>query len=71
MWKEQVPNRSSCLIHLMKKRKMALVKVVFFFDEVHAYEKDTIINIKRSGLGKVAHPRTFYIGTDGYVREGF
>lgn len=42
-----------------------------FFDEVHAYEKDTIINIKRSGLGKVAHPRTFYIGTDGYVREGF
>ncbi|PNZ31276.1 putative phage terminase, large subunit [Staphylococcus petrasii] len=42
-----------------------------FFDEVHAYEKDSIINIKRSGLGKVAHPRTFYIGTDGYVREGF
>ncbi|MFR6532021.1 MAG: terminase TerL endonuclease subunit [Staphylococcus simulans] len=42
-----------------------------FFDEIHAYEKDTIINIKRSGLGKVAHPRTFYIGTDGYVREGF
>ena len=33
--------------------------------------KDSIINIKRSGLGKVAHPRTFYIGTDGYVREGF
>ncbi|EGQ3041186.1 terminase TerL endonuclease subunit [Staphylococcus pseudintermedius] len=42
-----------------------------FFDEIHAYEKDTIINVKRSGLGKVAHPRTFYIGTDGHVREGF
>lgn len=42
-----------------------------FFDEIHGYEKDSVINIKRSGLGKVAHPRTFYIGTDGYVREGF
>lgn len=42
-----------------------------FFDEIHVYETDKIINVKRSGLGKVAHPRTFYIGTDGYVREGF
>ena len=53
-----------------EKRKMALVKVVFSLTKF-MLTKNTIINIKRSGLGKVAHPRTFYIGTDGYVREGF
>ena len=38
MWKEQVPNRSSCLIHLMKTKDGAREGCIFF-DEVHAYEK--------------------------------
>ncbi|MGL4008878.1 terminase TerL endonuclease subunit [Staphylococcus nepalensis] len=41
------------------------------FDEVHQYEDAQIVNVKRGGLGKVAHGRTIYIGTDGNVREGF
>ncbi|WP_217971485.1 terminase TerL endonuclease subunit [Staphylococcus xylosus] len=41
------------------------------FDEVHEYENSDIVNVKRGGLGKVPHGRTFYIGTDGHVREGF
>lgn len=41
------------------------------FDEVHRYENADMVNVKRSGLGKVLHDRTFYIGTDGFVREGF
>lgn len=54
-----------------EKTKDSAREGCIFFDEIHGYQKDTIVNIKRSGLGKVAHPRTFYIGTDGYVREGF
>lgn len=41
------------------------------FDEVHQYEDAAIVNVKRGGLGKVEHGRTFYIGTDGDVRDGF
>lgn len=41
------------------------------FDEVHIYENADMVNVKRGGLGKVIHDRTFYIGTDGFVREGF
>lgn len=41
------------------------------FDEIHIYEDSKIVDVKRGGLGKVPHGRTFYIGTDGHVREGF
>lgn len=41
------------------------------FDEIHGFENSNIVDIQRSGLGKIAHPRTFYNGTNGYVREGF
>lgn len=41
------------------------------FDEVHIYENSDMVNVKRGGLGKVLHDRTFYIGTDGFTREGF
>ncbi|MEN3088232.1 MAG: terminase TerL endonuclease subunit [Staphylococcus pseudoxylosus] len=54
-----------------EKTKDSAREGCIFFDEIHGYEKDTVVNVKRSGLGKVPHPRTFYIGTDGYVREGF
>ena len=40
------------------------------FDEVHEYQNNEIINVLRSGLGKVQPPRTFYISTNGYVRDG-
>ena len=41
------------------------------FDETHMFENSDIVDIQRSGLGKIQHPRTFYNGTNGHVREGF
>lgn len=41
------------------------------FDEIAIYADSDMVNVKRGGLGKVPHDRTFYISTDGYVREGF
>ena len=41
------------------------------FDEVHQFENQKIVDVFTSGLGKVPNSRIFYIGTDGYVREGF
>lgn len=41
------------------------------FDEIHIYESARVVRTMRGGLGKVQHPREIYIGTDGYVREGF
>lgn len=42
-----------------------------FFDEIHQFEDDKAVRVQRSGLGKVRNPRTFYFGTNGYVRDGF
>ncbi|ECL4452872.1 terminase large subunit [Listeria monocytogenes] len=41
------------------------------FDEVHRYENQKTVDVFTSGLGKVPNSRIFYIGTDGFVREGF
>lgn len=41
------------------------------FDEIHQFESSDIVDIQRSGLGKIENPRTFYNGTNGHVREGF
>ncbi|MDY4511743.1 terminase TerL endonuclease subunit [Streptococcus hyovaginalis] len=41
------------------------------FDEIHQFEDTKAVDVQRSGLGKIAHPRTFYNGTNGYVRGGF
>lgn len=41
------------------------------FDEIHQYESNKDVRVHLSGLGKIRHPREFYIGTDGYVRDGF
>lgn len=41
------------------------------FDEIHQFESSDLVDIQRSGLGKVENPRTFYNGTNGHVREGF
>ncbi|MGG3383072.1 terminase large subunit domain-containing protein [Heyndrickxia faecalis] len=41
------------------------------FDEIHRYESNADVKVHISGLGKRPNPREFYIGTDGYVRDGF
>lgn len=41
------------------------------YDEIHRYENFDVVNVFSSGLGKVPNAREFFIGTDGYVREGF
>ncbi|HFU4218399.1 TPA: terminase large subunit [Streptococcus suis] len=41
------------------------------FDEIHQYESNKDVRVHKSGLGKVKNSREFYIGTDGYVRDGF
>ena len=41
------------------------------YDEVHQYENSDTVNVFSSGLGKVPNAREFFIGTDGFVREGF
>ncbi|MBU0437029.1 terminase TerL endonuclease subunit [Staphylococcus succinus] len=41
------------------------------FDEIHFFEGPEMINVKRGGLGKVPNRRTFYISTDGHLREGY
>ena len=41
------------------------------FEEIHQYEDAATVNVFTSGLGKVKNPRIFYVGSDGYVRDGF
>ena len=41
------------------------------FDEIHEYQDDSNVKVHLSGLGKKENPRVFFIGTDGYVRDGF
>ena len=41
-----------------------------FFDEVHGYETNDIIEVQTSGLGKVQYGRTFFVGTNGFIRDG-
>lgn len=41
-----------------------------FFDEVHGYMTNDIIEVQTSGLGKVPYGRTFFVGTNGFVRDG-
>lgn len=40
------------------------------FDEIHAYEDFTLIDVATTGTGKKKFPRRTYTSTDGNVREG-
>ena len=40
------------------------------FNELHTYIDYSQIGVFTSGLGKVKNPRTIYITTNGYIREG-
>ena len=53
------------------KTKDGLRDGAVIYDEIHEYENADIVNVFSSGLGKVPNSREFFIGTDGYVREGF
>ena len=53
------------------KTKDGLRDGCVIFEEVHAYEDSEVVDVFTSGLGKVRHPRIFYIGTDEYVRDGY
>lgn len=41
------------------------------FDEIHYFDGPEMVNVKRGGLGKKPNRRTFYISTDGHLREGY
>lgn len=41
------------------------------FDEIHQFENSEIVDVFTSGLGKTDNPRRFFIGTNGYIREGY
>jgi phage terminase large subunit-like protein len=41
------------------------------FDEIHQFEDDKEVRVHISGLGKRRQSRQFFIGTDGYIRDGF
>ena len=41
------------------------------FEEIHQYENADTVNVFTSGFGKVKNQRVFYVGSDGYVRDGF
>lgn len=44
---------------------------VVIFDEIHEYEDSRLVDVFTSGLGKIENNRRFFIGTNGYVREGY
>lgn len=41
------------------------------YDEYHEMENTDIVDVFSGGLGKVDHGRQFFIGTKGFVREGY
>ncbi len=41
------------------------------YDEIHQYENSDTVNVFSSGLGKVPNAREFFIGSQGYIRDGF
>lgn len=41
------------------------------FDEFHEFETSELVKVFTGGLGKKPHPRQFFIGTKGFVRDGY
>ena len=41
------------------------------FDEFHEYENSELVKVFTGGLGKKPNPRQFFIGTKGFIREGY
>lgn len=41
------------------------------YDEYHEMESSEIVDVFSGGLGKVDHGRQFFIGTKGFIRDGY
>lgn len=41
------------------------------FDEFHEFETSELVKVMTGGLGKIDHPRQIFIGTKGFVRDGY
>src|SRR5699024_12875892 len=41
------------------------------YDEYHEMEDSDIVDVFSGGLGKVDYTRQFFIGTKGFVRDGY
>lgn len=69
---ENIKTRSIFQFHTSNaSTKDGLRDGAVIYDEIHQFENSEIVDVFASGLGKVECPRQFYIGTDGYVRDGF
>jgi len=69
---ENIKTRSTFQFHTSNaSTKDGLRDGAIVYDEIHQFENSEIVDVFASGLGKVKHPRQFYIGTDGFVRQGF
>lgn len=72
--KEEIINRKTKSILRFNtsnaKTKYGKQTGLVLFNELHTYEDFSQIKTFKSGLGKIKHPRTVIISTQGYVREG-
>lgn len=74
-WKSNIKSvitQSKLLFHTSNaKTKDGGREGAIIFDEFHEYEDSELVKVFTGGLGKVRHPRQFFIGTKGFVREGY
>lgn len=74
-WKSNIKSvitQSKLLYHTSNARtKDGGREGVVIFDEFHEYENSKLVKVFTGGLGKVDFPRQFFIGTKGFVREGY
>lgn len=74
-WKSNVKSvetQSKLLYHTSNARtKDGGREGAVIFDEFHEYEDSKLVKVFTGGLGKVKYPRQFFIGTKGFVREGY
>jgi len=74
-WKsniKSVETQSKLLYHTSNARtKDGGREGAVIFDEFHEYENSKLVKVFTGGLGKVEWPRQFFIGTKGFVREGY
>lgn len=74
-WKSQIVNtetQSKLLYHTSKaETKDGGREGAVIFDEFHEYQDSKLVKVFTGGLGKVDFPRQFFIGTKGFVREGY
>lgn len=74
-WKSKVVSQETqakLLFHTSNARtKDGGREGALIFDEFHEYEDSKLVKVFTGGLGKVEYPRQFFIGTKGFVREGY